>query len=193
MNQHDDRSSVSPASFTSDGLTGGGSILSAAGRQRRNAMLTELLDKQQSWQRHRRARRRAGVGLAMLVVLAGASWTALSWRGSSSNPSELDRDKSLVKNNPNDTSLPAPDETQSPTRIQVIHNADLILADHYAKGTGLIQVVDDAGLVQTLEELGRPAGLIRSEGRVWLTSSVVDQPKDEAPPESHRIEDATTS
>ncbi len=40
--------------------------------------------------------------------------------------------------------------------------------------TGLVKVIDDDELVLRLAEIDRPAGLIRTEGRVWLTSAVAD-------------------
>jgi hypothetical protein len=40
--------------------------------------------------------------------------------------------------------------------------------------TGLVRVIDDDELVRRLVEIDRPAGLIRTEGRVWLTSAVAD-------------------
>jgi hypothetical protein len=40
--------------------------------------------------------------------------------------------------------------------------------------TGIVKVIDDDELVLRLAEIDRPAGLIRTEGRVWLTSAVAD-------------------
>ena len=40
--------------------------------------------------------------------------------------------------------------------------------------TGLVKVIDDDELVRRLAEIDRPAGMIRSEGRVWLTGAVAD-------------------
>ncbi len=40
--------------------------------------------------------------------------------------------------------------------------------------TGLVKVIDDDELLGRLAEIDRPAGLIRTEGRVWLTSAVAD-------------------
>ena len=38
----------------------------------------------------------------------------------------------------------------------------------------LIQMVDDDELVALLAQLDRPAGIVRSEGRIWLTNAVTD-------------------
>jgi hypothetical protein len=40
--------------------------------------------------------------------------------------------------------------------------------------TGLVRVIDDDELVRRLVEIDRPVGLIRAEGRVWLTGAVAD-------------------
>jgi hypothetical protein len=40
--------------------------------------------------------------------------------------------------------------------------------------TGLVRVIDDDELVRRLAEINRPAGLVRAEGRVWLTGTVAD-------------------
>jgi hypothetical protein len=40
--------------------------------------------------------------------------------------------------------------------------------------TGLVRVIDDDELVQRLVDIDRPAGLVRSEGRIWLTGAVTD-------------------
>ncbi len=53
-----------------------------------------------------------------------------------------------------------------------------------------VRTIGDEELLALLAEIGRPAGLIRSEGRVWLTSDVTDaalerhdqQPKPPGPP-----------
>ena len=37
-----------------------------------------------------------------------------------------------------------------------------------------VRVIDDEELLRVLAEIGRPAGLVRSEGRVWLTADVTD-------------------
>ncbi len=39
--------------------------------------------------------------------------------------------------------------------------------------TGLIRTIGDDELLDTLAEIARPTGLIRSEGRVWLTDPPV--------------------
>jgi len=39
--------------------------------------------------------------------------------------------------------------------------------------TGLIRTIDDDELLDRLTEIGRPTGMIRSEGRVWLTDPPV--------------------
>ncbi len=38
----------------------------------------------------------------------------------------------------------------------------------------LVRQIDDSELLRMLAEIGRPAGLVRSESRVWLTNAVTD-------------------
>ena len=38
----------------------------------------------------------------------------------------------------------------------------------------LVRHIDDSELLKMLAEIGRPAGLVRSGSRVWLTNAVTD-------------------
>jgi hypothetical protein len=42
-----------------------------------------------------------------------------------------------------------------------------------APRTGLIRTIGDDELLDRLSEIARPTGMIRSEGRVWLTNPPV--------------------
>ncbi len=43
--------------------------------------------------------------------------------------------------------------------------------------TGVVRMIDDDELLRRLAEIDRPTGLIRSEGRSWLTKPVVGRPQ----------------
>lgn len=43
-----------------------------------------------------------------------------------------------------------------------------------AQRTHVIRAIDDRGLIELLREIDRPAGLIRSEGRAWISGRVTD-------------------
>ncbi len=45
-----------------------------------------------------------------------------------------------------------------------------------APRTGVVRTIDDEELLGRLAEIDRPAGMIRTEGRSWLTETVVGGP-----------------
>jgi hypothetical protein len=59
-------------------------------------------------------------------------------------------------------------EPDTPTVVQVVRNMPR---------TGLVRMIDDEELLRRLAEIDRPTGLIRSEGRSWLTEPVVGRPQ----------------
>ncbi len=46
-----------------------------------------------------------------------------------------------------------------------------------APRTGVVRMIDDEELLRRLAEIDRPTGLIRTEGRSWLTQPVVGRPQ----------------
>jgi hypothetical protein len=131
-------------------------------KDRREQMLDELIV---AMRRHHRRRRRARVTAAwgLLLAVAGATWIVRAQQTAGPpgfGPSGID--------------LP---RAHAPTpRVKRVSGG---------YRTGLVQVIDDDELVLRLAEIDRPAGLIRSEGRVWLTSTVVDAeigPREEPEP-----------
>jgi hypothetical protein len=48
---------------------------------------------------------------------------------------------------------------------------------HGSPRSGLVQAIGDEELLQQLEEIGRPAGLIRIEGRTLLTDAAPARPQ----------------
>jgi hypothetical protein len=94
---------------------------------------------------HRRRRLRRRIGAAAAVALVAAGG---AWIVRAQQPVEPNR------------------QDRAPGPHVVVVSGDY--------RTGLIQILDDDGLVKRLAEIDRPAGVIRSEGRVWLTSAVTD-------------------
>jgi hypothetical protein len=42
-------------------------------------------------------------------------------------------------------------------------------------------MLDDEALLEELAAIGRPTGLVRAEGRAWLTANVANPPPDDEP------------
>ncbi|MHC4414189.1 MAG: hypothetical protein ACYS0G_02775 [Planctomycetota bacterium] len=122
----------------------------AVGEARREAMLEELVAAMRRLHRRRRVGRRLAATVAVLLAVGGTAWVVA-------------------------LSQPGP-------RFVVTSDGDSGIAPRGARAvvvrqsprTGLVRVIDDAGLVRLLAEIERPAGLIRGEGRVWLTNAVTD-------------------
>lgn len=130
------------------------SQLTPDGEARREAMLDELVGVMQRVHHRRRVRRRAAGALAVLAIFAGVAWVVAS------QLSFVDRPKPLiVKNQPSEEvpDLPAPEPLIQPVAR-----------------TGLVRVVSDDELVTLLAQIDRPAGIVRSEGEIWLTNAVTD-------------------
>ncbi len=119
--------------------------LTPDGEARREAMLNELVGAMQRVHHGRRVRRRATSALVVLTIFAGMAWVI-----GSQLPAE-DQAESLIVINPPPQQVP-----DAPTTER------------------LIQMVDDEELVTLLAQLDRPAGIVRSEGEIWLTNAVTD-------------------
>lgn len=121
------------------------SQLTPDGEARRNAMLDELVGAMQRVHQGRRVRRRAASALAVLTIFAGIAWVI----GSQSLFGDRAQPHSFVEG-------PQPQLPDTPPTKR------------------LIQMVDDDQLVALLAQLDRPAGIVRSEGEIWLTNAVTD-------------------
>jgi hypothetical protein len=149
--------------------------VSAGGAERRKRMLPELMQQMKQVHRARRVRRRAvAVTVPVLVVvLSAVAWQVVS-RPSAHQPHE-----SAANSNPfklHDISQhQAPGPTVSIVRVQTNPG---IVERYRAASVPRAIVLDDDALLVALADLNRPAGLIRSEGRVWLTADVIDAPAD---------------
>jgi len=142
--------------------------LSTAGRARRDAMLPGLVD---DMRRVHRARRRRRATVATLSLTAALVVTAIALVPAT--PTE--NGEQLIAREPPVVEL-APPAARAVMTVAFV-TTDRGIADRLAS-TARSRVVelDDDTLVTALADIGRPAGLIRRDGRVELTRNVVDPP-----------------
>ena len=120
-------------------------------KDRRETMLDELIV---AMRRHHRRRRqvRTAAAWGLLLAVAGGTWMVRAQP--ETHPARFDDNRVDLPQ----VKAPAP-------------RVERVSGDYR---TGLVKVIDDDELVLRLVEIDRPAGLIRTEGRVWLTSAVAD-------------------
>ena len=130
--------------------------LTPDGETRREAMLDELVGAMQRVHHGRRVRCRVGSTFVVLGVSVVVAWTVGSQlTGLTSEPRELvreDQPERVRDNTPADRSI-----------WRDVHR------------TGLVRTVGDDELVTLLAQIDRPAGIVRSEGEIWLTNVVTDE------------------
>lgn len=149
------------------------SVLSAKGTQRRSRMLAELQSDMRRVHRARRIRRRATATLATAMVMA---LVVLPWqfrKHPSSNGTREIAAEPTTSEPINASPLLPPGASAMILRVQT----DPTVLDRYrAASRPRAVALDDEALLVALADLNRPAGLIRSEGRAWLTAAVADPP-----------------
>ena len=118
----------------------------------KHRMLTELTTAMRRHHARRRWGRRLGTASAMLAVAAGAVWVT--------------------------TSRPAT-RNDFDHGVRPGHRATTVQIVRHAPRTGLIKTIDDTELLVRLAEIDRPTGMIRTEGRVWLTDPVIGPARDD--------------
>lgn len=118
--------------------------LSPQGETRKNEMLSQLVGQMNHIHNTRRVRHRVIQTLTLVVVCAITVW-AISLKYS--------------KPQPNDFVIEHPPNIEQPSRPQIMT---------------LIKTINDDELIALLAEINRPAGMVRSEGRIWLTNPVTD-------------------
>lgn len=157
--------------------------LSAMGQSRRKAMLGELVESMHTLHRRRRVRRRVGTG----VGLSTAVLAVVVFGG-----------PSIFRNEPSQVVDHQPDppdglgslDTYAPPRsgrIEIVRTRPEIVAQYAAlrhtpthvqhvprRLTLAVEVIGDQMLLQMLGQMDRPAGLVRADGKVWLTAPVTD-------------------
>ncbi len=130
------------------------SQLTPDGEARREAMLDELVGAMQRVHHGRRVRRRVASALAVVAIVAGIAWVI----GSQSPVSDRSPPQ-IVERQPQQQ---VPNAPRTKPLIQL------------AQRTGVVRMVDDDELVALLAQLDRPAGIVRSEGEIWVTNAVTD-------------------
>ncbi len=150
--------------------------LSDVGRSRHDAMLPFLQAATVRQGRRRRVRRFAARG-AVTASLSAAVVVALVNSWPTSNPPHVVQNDS--SEGPQDRRL----------ELVSIVQTDPGVLDRIAVNTSIDPaeyIVGDRQLVAMLAAIGRPTGLIRSQGRTWLTNAVTD--RELAPPvETHDV------
>lgn len=164
--------------------------LSDAGMQRRDEMLHELIaDMRRFQQRRRVGRKLAIVSIAPILALVAVG---LLWRGSSSPPPlpHTQPANGLVNRPTAPSILSPPTDTSAPIPSTIVLRVqtDPTIVDRWrAAPKSSAVIIDDQALLDMLAALDRPAGLIRSQGHVWMSRPVTDpgnNPQDATPDNS---------
>ena len=133
----------------------------------RQRILSELLVELEHTRRQRMVRRRVGAGLAaaamVCVTVAIAYMGVMSQRRNPSTPPSMAQ---TVRTDESVLSRYAVTTELAPKLAAIIATSDVSLAR--------IEMLDDRQLCDALASIGRPAGVVRSQGKVWLTSAVTD-------------------
>lgn len=119
--------------------------LSSAGKARKKAMLTELVGQMNHIHSKRQTRTRVINTLALIIVCAITIWIV-----------------SLKYSNPQINNLATGPIIESGKPQQ-------------PSKTTLVKTINDDELIALLAKIDRPAGIIRSQGRIWLTNAVTDE------------------
>lgn len=154
--------------------------LSRIGQARRGAMLGELTEYMQRVHGARRRRRRVGAACGVAVVVFGLAVLALSGTPARNDPpgrgdSPLaGRDHTVSQPDSSvDGDVPAPRDGVGCV-IRIVQTDPAVLERYRARPAARAILLDDQELLATLAAMNRPAGLIRYQGRAWLTASVTD-------------------
>jgi len=151
--------------------------LSAAGLQRRDEMMHELIADMRRLHRRRRIQRQVMIGgMAPIIAMIAIG---LLWRGLSQHEPDAPRMTANKSNASSAPPLPSDDNSNAapaPSTIVVRVQTDPTIVERWrAAPTSSAVIIDDQALLDTLAALDRPAGLIRSQGRLWLTRPVTDK------------------
>ncbi len=161
--------------------------LSEEGLRRREAMLGTLLSEIDSTQAARRKRRRVSSTLALIIVVVVAARFTLPLVERT-----VERGQPIVELRPDNASEPLPigrDRAGAvaprvvvtvvrgahTTRVLFVDSDPTIVARYAPRlPVGIIRILDDRALLDTLASIDRPAGLIRMGDQVRLTRPVSD-------------------
>lgn len=146
---------------------------------RADAMLPALQRELARGRRHRRARSRATGACAIVLLLGGAIVAATLTTSRSTTPSSATQ---VVDSptNPGDVPMVRLETGRSttPSLIEIVHDSprQTVIAMYTNPSFDLASIsVTDQELLDMLKEIGRPTGLVRANGRVWLTDPVTDE------------------
>ncbi|MHC4911050.1 MAG: hypothetical protein ACYTF9_15185 [Planctomycetota bacterium] len=147
-------------------------VLSAAGESRRSAMLESLQAEQVHVHRRRRARRRAVTAGACLLAVSGIAFLGHN----AATPTGRDETAIAPAHAHAHAHGPAPAPAR-PTVLafSTVSTDPTVLERTASATTHSVRFIDDAELVATLHEAGRPTGIIRIGDEVTLTEDVADE------------------
>ncbi|MFG0330497.1 MAG: hypothetical protein ACF8PN_11435 [Phycisphaerales bacterium] len=155
--------------------------LSETGRRRREAMLGELQVELGRMRAFRR-RRRAATHAAFAVVIAGsamAAWTTMNRASNTPTPDRiaLPASPELFPSNHEDATTATSALSVRVKFVTTDRDASSRFAVKRAQRP-IIQRIDDRELVETLAEINRPAGLVRTANRAWVTADITGVDRD---------------
>lgn len=180
------------------GTSSGHSSLSPGARLRREAMLPTLLAELRE-RRHRRARRRHVAAIALLLLVGGAATIAVATRHETRPGGEMARNAvpvTIERTEAPGAPVAAPtatNPTHEPRAIALAHAVrvervptDPMITSRLS-GTATIRVerISDGALLEVLNDLGSPCGIVRVGGPgspAWLTCEL---PPPERPSTPH--------
>jgi hypothetical protein len=137
--------------------------LSPQGEVRRDAMLADLTGAMQRLHRRRRMRRQMLSSTALVLLIVGV----IRFSDFSGHQSAMTSRESPA--------VPITATTKLDAAITVyVHSDATIEARYRADSAPIVVWIDDAQLIRTLIEVGRPAGLIHIGDRLALSAPVTD-------------------
>jgi len=141
--------------------------LSESGQRRRDAMLEDLIGVMHDHHERRRTRRNVITFSAVATLVLGTVYLVASASSvSPASPAQL-------------AQLDSTHEVEAvPSMVRIARvETEPGIADRYrAEPTNTVLLIDDTELLETLQLVDRPAGLVRMGDEVFVTASVTDQP-----------------
>jgi hypothetical protein len=136
--------------------------LSPQGQARSEAMLHELVGFMHTNRRRRTERKTLIAGVLFIALTSAIALTALT------TVNTLNMPRPLL---PNDRSSVL---SHASNQFEIVPTSPGIADRYRANVIARVERLDDRSLLNVLAQLNRPTGLIRSEGRTWLTQDVTD-------------------
>ncbi|HUU82431.1 MAG TPA: hypothetical protein VM243_02900 [Phycisphaerae bacterium] len=144
--------------------------LSPTGRDRREAMLDELVRTMERTHRNRRTRRRVLGTTAVVCLLLLLVRLALPEASTPGSEPQITRNDATVSD-----PIEPPPAPRRPAVVTVLVQTDPSVLDRFrAQPTHRVVRIDDSQLVATLASINRPAGLIRFGDSLRLSTAVTD-------------------